>query len=253
MTFSETTVAVRGTKLKLRRAGSGAPLLYLHGTQWLGWLPCLDRLASRFEVIAPDHPGFGGSDDLDCIDRPSDLANFYLDALDALSLTRVHVVGHEVGAWIGIEMAQRSAAIGSLTLIGAAGLHVEGAPKGDFFIVRPDELPAMFFADPALGARVLAGATAGLDPAVPHRNKMMAARLAWHPRLIDPAFGKWLHRVKVPTHFVWGAADRVIPSATAAGFTAHMPQARVTIIEGAGHFPHIEREEAFVAATLAHI
>ena len=62
MAVSESTVSVRGTKLFVRRAGAGAPMLYLHGTQGLGsWLPCFGTLARTFDVLAPDHPGFVAS------------------------------------------------------------------------------------------------------------------------------------------------------------------------------------------------
>jgi pimeloyl-ACP methyl ester carboxylesterase len=249
---AESVVSVRGARLQMRRAGAGQPMLYLHGSQGLSeWLPCFDALAERFEVLAPDHPGFGRSDDPGMIDRIADLANFYLDAIDTLGLDRIHVVGHEIGAWVALEMALRSPKIASLSLIGTAGLHVDGVQKGDFFIARPDEWPALFFTDVGIGQRFFDTAFAGQDAAIPHRNRMMAARLAWHPRLIDPHFGKWLHRVKVPTHFIWGEGDRIIPPATAAGFMKRIGQANLSTIAGAGHFPQIERPDAFVAALLA--
>ena len=45
---------------RLRRGGKGEPLLYLHGTDGLAeWPALLDRWPQSFDVIAPDHPGFG--------------------------------------------------------------------------------------------------------------------------------------------------------------------------------------------------
>ena len=56
-------VDVRGCKLRVRRDGRGEPVLFLHGAQGLTiWEPVLAALAQRFDVIAPDHPGFGRSD-----------------------------------------------------------------------------------------------------------------------------------------------------------------------------------------------
>jgi pimeloyl-ACP methyl ester carboxylesterase len=55
-----TTVAVRGCNIKLMRDGSGPPLLFLHGASSAGtWLPFMRALAARFDVIVPQHPGFG--------------------------------------------------------------------------------------------------------------------------------------------------------------------------------------------------
>src|ERR1700722_14968987 len=99
--LSETNVAVQGVKLKLRRGGSGAKLLYLHGAQGMtGAEPALAALAQGCEVLAPDHPGFGGSDASDWLDDVPDLAFFYLDLIAALGLGPVHVVGHGLGGWI---------------------------------------------------------------------------------------------------------------------------------------------------------
>ena len=75
----------------------------------------------------------------DFIDDVSDLAYFYLDALAALKLTGVHVVGQSLGGWIGLEMAVRSTQrLRTLTLISAAGIHVKGSSKTDIFIIDPD-------------------------------------------------------------------------------------------------------------------
>ena len=84
-------VDVRGCKINIRRFGQGEPLLFLHGAQGInGNERGLDTLAQRFDVIAPDHPGFGLSDSWDSVDDVSDLALFYLDLLDMLKLDRVH-------------------------------------------------------------------------------------------------------------------------------------------------------------------
>ena len=56
---SESTIEVRGCEVHVRRGGSGAPLLYLHGAGGTSaWLPSFDALSEKFDVIAPDHPAF---------------------------------------------------------------------------------------------------------------------------------------------------------------------------------------------------
>ena len=250
----DSMVDVRGAKLLLRRGGAGEPLLFLHGTPGLArWYPGIDVLAKSFDVMAPDHPGFGRSDDPGHLDSIADLANFYLDALDALAIPRVNLVGHQIGAWAAMEIALRSERIASLTLVAAAGLHVDGAQKGDFFICRPDELPRLFFADEALGREVLANEFAGQDESIPHRNRRMAARFAWHPRLIDPHLGKWLHRVRVPTHLVWGDEDRVLPIEFAHALANKIQGATLTVLPRCGHLPYIECPDAFAAAVAGFI
>ena len=61
----------------VRRGGTGQPLLFLHGAGGLpGWQPFLATLADRYDVIAPDHPGYGQSDTPAWLEEVSDLAQF---------------------------------------------------------------------------------------------------------------------------------------------------------------------------------
>ena len=63
MAFVRHTIDINGCKLSFMRGGKGSPLLYLHGTDGLAeWPAILDTLAERFDVIVPDHPGFGASE-----------------------------------------------------------------------------------------------------------------------------------------------------------------------------------------------
>jgi pimeloyl-ACP methyl ester carboxylesterase len=139
MAFVRHAIDINGCKLSFVRAGKGAPLLYLHGTDGLAeWPAILDTLAERFDVVVPDHPGFGASEAPAWIDDVSDVAYCYLDAIEALGLSDLHVVGQSLGGWIALEMAVRSThRLRSLTLISAAGIHVKGVPKADIFTIDP--------------------------------------------------------------------------------------------------------------------
>src|SRR4030088_3748041 len=154
MSFLRETIEINGCRLGLGRGGGGEPLIYLHGTDGLAeWPTILDTLAERFDVIVPDHPGFGASEAPAWIDDVSDVAYCYLDAIEALGLSSAHVVGQSLGGWIALEMAVRSThRLRSLTLISAAGIHVKGVPKADIFMIDPEEHARLAYADPKLGA-----------------------------------------------------------------------------------------------------
>ena len=125
---------VRGTRIHVLRGGSGPPLIFLHGASGhVGWLPFLEALSQSFDVLAPEHPGFGASDDPRWLDRPSDLACFYLDMIDALKLDGVHLIGTSLGGWIAAELAVRNTSrLGSLTLVCAVGIAGKSGPCSDW-------------------------------------------------------------------------------------------------------------------------
>ena len=79
----ESMIDVRGQSLRLCEAGSGAPLLFLHGAGGPNWYPLLEMLSAHWHVIAPEHPGFGRSRPPEWMMGVGDLAYFYLDFLEA--------------------------------------------------------------------------------------------------------------------------------------------------------------------------
>jgi pimeloyl-ACP methyl ester carboxylesterase len=246
---------VRGTKIALWQRGSGEPLLFLHGPRGIDDdSELLERLAASFTVYAPDHPGFGRSDDPDWLDTIGDLAFFYADLLDQLDLRGVHLVGHSLGGWAALELAIRNdTRLRSLTLAGAAGIRVEGVGRGDMYIATPVELGKLLF---ATAAHQEAIAQAEEDPeriALITKNRVGSAKLTWHPRLYDPRLAKWLHRVKLPTLVLWGDSDRVIPPVHADAFARLIPQATIVTIRDCGHLSDIERPAEFAGAVAAFI
>ena len=85
--------------------GAGRPILLLHGFQNLSPnAPFVDRLARHGEVIAPSHPGFGGSPRPDGFETVYDLVLLYLGVIAQLGRD-VSVVGLSFGGWLAAELA----------------------------------------------------------------------------------------------------------------------------------------------------
>jgi pimeloyl-ACP methyl ester carboxylesterase len=253
---NEAFVDLRGAKLFLRRDGAGEPLLFLHGVQGVqGWTDALSQLAEHFTVIAPDHPGFGHSDTPDGIDDVNDLAFFYLDLLGMLANGRVHIVGHSLGGWIAMAMAIRSTAqILSLTLVDAAGISVDGVKRGDMFIGSAQETGKLLFAGEEAAARWAAGWQASDEMKEIHdKNRAAAAKYTWQPRLYDPKLARWLHRIDVPTHIVWGEGDFLIPPPYGEELRRLIPGAQLSTIPGVGHLCDVEQPAKFAEAVFSFI
>jgi pimeloyl-ACP methyl ester carboxylesterase len=247
MTLQHSEIDVHGCKIGLRRSGKGAPLLFLHGAQGLnGHEPGLAALAADFHVIAPDHPGFGRSDISAAVDDMADLALFYLDLLDVLKLDRVHVVGQCLGGWLGLEIAVRNTArIKSLVIANSGGIRLKGVSRADMFACSEDDLLGLLFAGKA-GAEWLRSwrSSAELEE-IYDRNRAAAARYSWSPRLCNPKLERWLHRIDVPTHVVWGEKNRLIPPPYASALKDLIPGATAATLQDCAHMLHYEQPQAF--------
>ena len=193
---SESTIDYKGGKVFLRRGGSGRTLLFLHGAGGIpAWLPYLDRLSDRFDVIAPDHPTFGQSDEPGWVEKVDDLAYFYLDFIREHGLENVHLVGQSLGGWIALELAVRSThSLASLTLVGAAGIRIKGEPAADLFIMDDEELARALFQVGRLG-QPDAGAGADRGTAGHHHQEQGRHR---PPRLAAAAVQPGAAQVAAP-------------------------------------------------------
>jgi pimeloyl-ACP methyl ester carboxylesterase len=246
MAYQAGHLSVRGVAVRMLRGGSGHPLLFLHGAGGLpDWLPFFERLAERFSLVVPEHPGFGGSDDPPWIRNVPDLAMYYLDFLEGIYSMPVHVVGHSLGGWIAAEAAVRNCGrIASLTLLAPAGIRVRGIPPGDNFIWSPEEAARNRFHDQRLVEGVLQAAPPSDEQIdLQLQNQLAAVKFGWEPRWFNPALDKWLHRITVPTHVIWGAEDRILPSAYAHLWGERVAGAQVTILQACGHLPQVERAD----------
>jgi pimeloyl-ACP methyl ester carboxylesterase len=235
--------------------GKGKPLLFLHAENGIEpSLPAIGELAKSARVLAPTHPGFGRSDLPKGMRSVDDLSYFYLDLLDQLDLEDVTIVGVSFGAWIAAEIAVKSTArLSRLVLANAVGVKVgdrETRDIADIFAVTDPDYLAMVYYDPAAGKRdykslpdaeVLAAA----------RAREATARFAWNPYFHNPRLKSRLHRIRIPTLFLWGTHDRMLSEAYGRAYCAMVPGARFETIERAGHFPHEEQPRMFAEKVFA--
>jgi pimeloyl-ACP methyl ester carboxylesterase len=224
--------------------GDGPPLVSLHGASGAVWTPGLERLAERFTVYLPEHPGFGRSERPDGIESVLDLALVYLDLFDALGLRDLDLVGHSLGGWIAAELASLCAhQLRRLVLVSAVGLTIPGEERADVFLLSGEERTRISFADPALVEQALARRPTPEAQREQATNWNMTARLAWKPFMASPALAGRLGRIRVPTLLVWGAQDRIVPPVHAHAYARAIPGAEVALIEACGHAAAVEQPE----------
>ncbi|HVB17447.1 MAG TPA: alpha/beta hydrolase [Stellaceae bacterium] len=245
-------IDVDGIAVETAIAGTGPPLLFLHGGDFVAQnQACLDRLARHFRVIAPRHPGFGTTPRPPWFRTVHDIAYLYLDLIDRLDLRDAMLVGHSFGGWVALEMAVRSEArLGRLVLIDSLGLKFGERDErdiADVYALPADEVLRRSFVDPA---RAVPDYSALGDPELLAiaRDREATALYGWKPYMHDPALLHWLHRVTRPALVLWGEQDGIVPPSYGERLAASLPNARFAPISDAAHYPQIEQPERVAAA-----
>ena len=247
-------VSVSGVNLELVERGAGPTLLFLHAGEGLAPdRPWLDALAEQYHVIAPHHPGFGGSALPDWFATVDDLAYLYLDLARQLNLQDAILAGASFGGWVAAEMAVRDTSrFAKLALIDPLGIKIGGVNErdiADLHSLPEDMCLKLIWADPAKG-KIDYTALAETELAKIVRGREALALFGWKPYMHNPRLKNWLHRIDIPTHLIWGAQDGVVSPAYGEAWRSRIPGATLAQISDAGHYPHWEQPKNF-AATLA--
>jgi len=246
-------------------AGSGPPLLLLHGFTGSkeNWLPLMPLLAARHRVIAPDLPGWGASQRLGEADYGFASQALRVNAfLAALDLRDAVLVGHSMGGGIAaVAASQRPPRLRGLVLVDAAGVpfaanaFAESVLAGGhpFAVHTSDSLArylGMVFEQPPFVPWPLSRALV----------EQRVADRAFEESVLD-AIGRGAGAlvpqraagaIAVPVQLLWCAGDRIIdPSAI--GEWRRAMRGRVVdsvLLEGCNHMPMMEQPEAMAAALL---
>jgi pimeloyl-ACP methyl ester carboxylesterase len=245
--WQESHVTVGNLRLRLRRAGRGEPLLVLHrdiGTP--DHLPVYAALAEHYDLLLPEHPGYGQSDRPGWMRSVRDLVAVYQGLLAALDIARPNLLGLGYGGWIAAEMASLAPRdFARLVLVGPMGIK---PPQGDILdqalISHIDYARAGFHDQAAFDA--IYGAEPSTDQLVEWDIcREMNFRLAWKPYMHSQTLPHLLGAVQAPALVVWGAEDRVVPISAADRFMAGLPDAQLAVVPNCGACVEMEKPAEF--------
>jgi pimeloyl-ACP methyl ester carboxylesterase len=259
-------VAVDGGVVAGAEAGSGTPILLLHGLggTWGYWQRTLELLAGRARPIALDLPGFGESDAPPLGFALYSASDRLAAALAALGGSPAVVCGHSMGGPLALRLAVRHPdAVTRLVLVGPSGFAPSPAWQRRLFRALP--LYGLLQRAPFAWERRLVGlaplrrvvltalvdSPANLDPHVVARllEGVRSARelSAGATASLATGFEQEARLVQVPIAAIWGDRDRIVPPSDAAELRRTVPSAAIHILPACGHMPMIERPEAFAA------
>jgi pimeloyl-ACP methyl ester carboxylesterase len=254
-------VAVGGRRLAFREAGSGPPLLLLHGVgSGAGsWLAQLASLASRWRVIAWDAPGYGESDGLpDPAPRAADYAAAALELVDALRLESCALLGHSLGAIMAAALCARHPTRVERLILSAPAAGYGTAPAEEREARIGPRLSEMARRGPVglAEARARNLLAPGATPeAIAHVRAVMAQLrpdgYAQACRLLGQAdIFEDLGAIAVPTLVMCGDADTITPEDGCRRIAAAIKGARYETLRGVGHASYIEDPPQYDAALL---
>ncbi|WP_214317781.1 alpha/beta fold hydrolase [Nonomuraea sediminis] len=241
--------------LSLSEAGTGRPVLILHGGGGPATVAGLAaHLARTAHILTPTHPGWDGTHRPDWLTGIDDLALAYLHRLHDLRLRDVLVIGSSLGGWIAAEMSVRDTAgiITGLVLIDAVGVRVETEPITDFFALDARGVAEYAWHDSARYYRDPAAMSAD-QLAIQQGNMATMRVLAGEPYMHDPKLLRRLQRVDLPALLLWGESDRIVTPAYGAVYAAAFANGRLEVIPEAGHLPQLEQPEATFALIDAYL
>ena len=244
--------------------GRGPLLVFLHGIggNRSNWRDQLPAFAADFTAVAWDARGYGGSDDYD---GPLDFADFsgdLLRLLDHFRAPRAHLCGLSMGGRIAMDFHDRHPErVASLTLCDTQpGLaQMPSEKRREFIRLRQEPLRAgkrpvdmaPEVARSLIGPRAVPGAFERLI------DSMAALHVDSYLKTIEASFlyerAPALENIRVPTHIVVGADDRLTPPEIARAMAARIAGARLTVIPDAGHLANLEQPQRFNAAVLAFL
>lgn len=244
-------VTVSGVSLEIEGKGQGRPILFLHPGEGLqANRPWIDALARNHRVIAPNHPGFGGSALPDWVGTVDDLAYLYLDLAAHLKLENAVLAGNCFGGWIAAEMAVRNTArFAGLVLAAPLGIKVGGVLDRDITDMHAIDRATFLrlaWADPSK-AEIDYTSLPDTELAGIVRGREALAVFGWKPYMHNPRLKRWLHRIDIPTHLIWGEQDGIVSTSYGEAWKAEIPGATMETLPQAGHYPHWEQPAAFAA------
>lgn len=271
--FSLRHVTIHGHDVRYRRGGVGEPVLLIHGLAGSSrtWKPIMPGLALHHDVIAPDLLGHGGSAKPTGDYSLGAHASGLRDLLAALDVSSATIVGHSFGGGVAMQLAYQHPELCSrLVLVGSGGLGREVS-----WLLRLVTLPGAEYFMPFVFPRFLADRgdevnrflhDRGID--VPRFGEMWRSYRSLAGAENRKAFVRTIRTViepggqivsaldrlylasHLPTLIVWGSRDEIIPVRHATVAHESIAGSRLVVIDGVGHFPHVEAPEIFLSTLL---
>jgi pimeloyl-ACP methyl ester carboxylesterase len=225
--------------------GSGPPLLLLHGAlgSTADWSKVIPELAKEYRVIAIDSRGRGRTTDTS---KPLSYHLMMSDTvtlLDALGITKTHLLGWSDGAIIGIDMAiHHPERLASLVSYGGQYNVEAGMPWLDEFLRTSTVDDVKDWAD----------AYQAISPN-PERAELVFEKVRGMLLYLPDYSKKELRSIRVPVLVMDGANEEVVEPEHARELSKMIPGSKLVIMPGTGHYAPLEKPDEFAKIVLDYL
>ena len=261
---------LHGDRVAYRDVGDGdETLLLLHGMAGSSdtWRAVMPQLSKRYRVIAPDLLGHGQSAKPRGDYSLGAFAAWLRDLLDELGVTSVTIVGQSLGGGVAMQFVyQHPDYCRRLVLISSGGLGQDvgwtlrllSAPGSELL------LPAITLPPLIRAGETLRSWFSAVNVGSPRGAEMWSAYSSLADSQTRQAFLRTLRSVvdyrgqavsalnklhltsELPLMVIWGDQDRIIPVDHGFALDQHRPGCRIEVLDGVGHFPHVEEPDVVV-------
>ena len=248
------TTEICGLKTEYIERGEGDIVLMLHGWGSRAGLfdGLIDLCAKKYRVLAPDMPGFGGTEEPKEPWDVSKYADFILEFLKPCSPKSVIFVGHSFGGRVILKLAERDLPfeISKIILIDSAGIKPKRSIKqrASLFAYKAGRrimsLPPLkaLFPNAVENMRKKRG-SADYNAASPIMRQTLV-------KVVNEDLKRNLSKIKAPTVLIWGTNDTATPISDGELMEKLIPDSGLIKVAGAGHYSFLEAPE-YVARVVA--
>ena len=228
-------------------------MLIMHGYGPAVWeMQFLQKLAPYFKIYVPIHPAFAGTPLPDKFSSIHDLVFLYLDFLDKLNLRKVTLMGFSMGGWVAAELATMNTShLTKLLLVDSVGIKVgsrEDRDIADVFALSDEKLARLTFYNPNI--ELYPPSLSNKELAIFASDRNALGVYTWDPYMHNPKLKNRLHRINIPTHFIWGKQDGIVSIDYGRKFCELITNSTISTIDQAGHIPHFEQPDVFSECVL---
>ncbi|NMI03369.1 alpha/beta hydrolase [Paenibacillus sp. SZ31] len=256
-TAATSSILINGYRIAYEQYGEGSPIWLLHGTpsysyEWRKVIPAL--VQKGYKVYVHDLLGYGASErPLEADTSVAAQYTLFSQLLDELGMDRLHVVAHDLGGIVGLQLAQEQPErVQSLTLLNMPSYdswpsptwkkiieeqleQVERMPRADFDAMLKKQLPMAVYNKELMTGNTLDAYLAPHTGAL-GKASFFSHQVAHYNAKYTESYGTDLPKLKVPVQILWGEEDEWQPLMYAKRLVQDIPHACLHVIPKAGHF-----------------